>query len=115
PSRITFRLSLHPLWSADGSRIAFLDINSAVFMKTVVGSEDEEMILPLVKQYRGGTSPDGYRLPCGWSKDGRFLIYAERGETRWDLWTLPLFGARTPRLFLHGEYNYKCGALSPDG
>ena len=97
------------IWSPDGSRIAFESLNTALYAKTSAGTENEALLL------EGMNLPDDYRLPCEWSKDGRFLIYSQRdAKTGYDLWMLPLVGNRKPRSFLHAEYNEWCGTLSPD-
>jgi Tol biopolymer transport system component len=64
-----------------------------------------------------GSNPlDDHRLPCEWSKDGRFLIYSQRDErTGYDLWLLPVSGDRKPVAFQHSGHNEWCGSLSPDG
>jgi len=100
-----------PIWSPDGSRIAFESSNTALSAKTSSGTENETLLL----EGRTRRTNDYYRLPCDWSKDGRFLIYSQLdAKTGYDLWMLPLFGNRKPVSFLHSKSNEWCGALSPD-
>jgi len=80
----------------------------ALFAKTLQGTGKEELLLEL-----GGT-PD-WDL-CDWSRDGRFLVYSQPDpKTKFDLWVLPLTGSRNRIPFLRGEFNERCGTLSPDG
>ena len=109
-SRLTFHGSFRAVWSPDGGRIAFESLNTALYAKTSAGTENEVLLL------EANNLPDEYRVPCEWSRDGRFLIYSQRdAKTGYDLWMLPLFGNRKPVSFLHTEYNEWCGTLSPDG
>jgi Tol biopolymer transport system component len=110
-SRITFDGSTRAVWSPDGRRIAFESVNTALYAKTSVGTENEALLLDAMNP-----AADDYRLLCEWSNDGRFLIYSQRDpKTGYDLWMLPLFGNRKPMSFLQAEYNEWCGTLSPDG
>ena len=111
PSRFTFKASLRALWSPDSRRIVFESVNTALYEKTTVGKEDEIVLLE-----SADLPDDDRRLPCEWSRDGRFLIYSQMGaHTGYDLWKLPLVGSRTPVALLQGEFNERCGTLSPDG
>jgi len=109
-SRFAFTASIRPLWSPDGSRIAFEKLSSAYYTKTFAGSEDESLLL------ESADVPDGARLPCDWSRDGRVLIYSQQDrKTGFDLWMKPVTGNGKPVAILHEEANEQCGALSPDG
>jgi len=109
-SRLTLHGSDSALWSHDGSRIVFQSLNTAWYEKSVAGPENEALLL------EGANMPEDYRLPCEWSRDGRFLIYSQWDrKTGFDLWMLPRFGNRKPVSFQHAEYNEWCGTLSPDG
>jgi Tol biopolymer transport system component len=101
-------ITLFPIWSPDGSRIAFEHVGSGsikVSMKPSTGG-DEEVLLesPLVK------------VPTDWSPDGRFLLYyVPDPKTGTDLWVLPLDGQRVPFIFLKTEASELLGQFSPDG
>jgi DNA-binding winged helix-turn-helix (wHTH) protein/Tol biopolymer transport system component len=109
-SRFTFTPSQRPVWSPDGKRITYETLDTAIHEKSTFGQEDEKTLLE-----SGHLPPDG-RVPCGWSLDGRFLIYAELGaKTGFDLWKLPAAGAGEPTVLLNGAANEFCGVPSPDG
>ena len=115
PARFTFTPSDHPIWSGDGTRIAYGHLTSALYTKTAVGLENEELVLEAA-HIPEQTAGDEYRLPCDWSRDGRFLLFIQKGEAgRYSLWTLPMFGDRKPSLLLRSDFNILCGAFSPDG
>jgi Tol biopolymer transport system component len=110
PARFMFTPSLRPIWSFDGSRVFFEGIDSALYVKSAAGAENETTVL------EAGDIPNGMRLPCDQSRDEKFLIYSEAGpKTGFALWMLPLTGKRTPVPLLRGESNERCGAFSPSG
>ena len=108
--RFTFNGAERPLWSPDGSRIAFASVETGLYTKSATGAGKEERLLAPAQLTDAG------RIPCDWSKDGRFLLYSELdAKTRYDLWILPLGGSRKPVPLLRGESNERCGGFSPDG
>jgi hypothetical protein len=110
PARFTFIPSLRPVWSSDGERALFEGYDSALYMKSTAGAENETKVLD------SANLPDGMRLPCDCTRDGRFLIYSEAApKTGYDLWMLPLTGRAAPIPLLRTESNERCGALSADG
>jgi serine/threonine protein kinase len=114
-TRFTFDAApdLSPVWSPDGSRIAFAAARAggtAIYQKASNGAGKEEVLL-------GAT--DEAKVPNDWSRDGRFLLYAQQDpKTKADLWALPLAsdatpaGAPTP--FANTEFNEDQGRFSPD-
>jgi Tol biopolymer transport system component len=97
-----------PIWSSDGSRIAFESVapgSVKLSAKSSIAGGNEEVLFE---------SPET-KIPCDWSADGRFLMYyVPDPTTGTDLWVLPQ-GTRTPAVFLRTEANELWGQFSPDG
>jgi hypothetical protein len=99
-----------PIWSPDGSRIAFTSYRSGtleLYQKVLNGVGTEDVLLVDRRN----------KYPASWSPDGRFVMYmVDDGErSGWDLWVLPLFGDRKPFPFLQTPFNEVHGQFSPDG
>ncbi len=98
-----------PVWSRDGSRIAFFSgrATQALYVKTVSSDAKPEMLLP----------PALALTPWGWSPDGRFLLYsvleAKTGKTH--LWVLAMDGDRKPAPLMQTEFGETQAQFSPDG
>jgi Tol biopolymer transport system component len=58
-----------------------------------------------------------YRLsPNSWSPDGKYLAYTQiHPDTQGDLWLLPMFGDKSPELFLGTPFNEQQAMYSPNG
>ncbi len=99
----------HPVWSPDGSRIAFGsgdNGNSWIYQQSASGTTAEKLLL----------KPGNPAYPTSWSRDGRFLLYTVMDQkTKHDLWVLPLGGDNKPFPFLRTEFNEEDGRFSPDG
>ena len=97
-----------PVWSPDGTRIAFASVRSgsvALAMKPSTEDGDEDVLF---------ASPEN-KVPCDWSPDGRFLVYyVPDPKTGTDLWLLPV-DTRVPSVFLRTGANELWGQFSPDG
>ena len=109
-SSFTFTASLSPVWSPDGSRIAFVAYTpstNALYAKTVQGTGRKNCCSNPV-ECRIGYSAIG-------RKTGSLLYHQPDPKTGYDLWLLPLSGNRKPIPFLRTEFNERCGAFSPDG
>jgi len=99
----------NPLWSPDGSRIVF--------------SSNRDGPLNLYQKAVGGAGGDGalfksdnIKVPFDWSRDGRFLLYAEADpKMRQDIWVLPLSEGQKPFPFLQTEFIETHAQFSPDG
>ncbi len=103
---------LFPVWSPDGSRIAWASNREGVFHlyeKAASGAGQDALLL----------KSDYFKFPTDWSRDGRFIIYREiNPKTKYDVWVLPVgpqTGDQKPFPFLQTEANETAAVLSPDG
>jgi serine/threonine protein kinase len=109
-SRLTFhpRWEVYPVWSPDGSRIAFAwdkEGHTDIYLKPAGGGVEEL----LLKERRA-------TYPLDWSRDGRLLLFSALDpKTGSDLWLLPLEGSRTPKPLLQTPFNEGEARISPDG
>ncbi len=102
--------SNNPVWSPDGSHIAFRAFrgsNISIYQKDASGTSKEELV------FQGKSS---IPVPVDWSHDGRFLIYDEIDpKAKDDIWLLPVTGERQPvPLLPQAEFNQNLGQFSPD-
>jgi eukaryotic-like serine/threonine-protein kinase len=98
-----------PVWSPDGSSIAFASNTSAqseILTVKVNALSSPELLLKLV--------PDSVVLDS-WSPDGRVLLYTATVKGRLSLWLLSLEGERKHQPFSKGNFNYRQARFSPDG
>lgn len=100
----------HPVWSSDGTRIAFSsDLSSDIsdlYIKPASGIGNEAPLL---------TSNEN-KAPTSWSHDGRFLLYtAIDPKTGRDVWILPMKNGGKERPILQEKVNEQSGCFSPDG
>ena len=104
--RITSDFGQMPLWSPDGSRIAYAG-SLGLMMKASTGLGEAEVALP--------TSVSGATFPCCWSPDGKFIVYQKRGvKTRLDLYAVALEDKKEISL-LSSPFDERSPNLSPDG
>ena len=111
---IRSRLTVHPgqdvapVWSPDGSRIAFQStrLNEPVAIRQTMSHEaatDESLL----------AGPGNFTMaPTSWSPDARFIAYVTKGS---NIWVLPLSGDRTPFAFANSPFTELSGVFSPDG
>jgi serine/threonine protein kinase len=99
-----------PVWSPDGTQIAFRSTrkgSSDLYIKPSDGSGEEQLLLE---------NPN-LKLPQDWSKDGKFLLYAENDpKTGYDLWTLEMTGKDGKKQpVVTDPADQRNGQFSPDG
>jgi Tol biopolymer transport system component len=109
PTRVIGRGNPHALlWSPDGERLAFsMDQagTSNLFVQAADGSGTAELLV---------TSPR-HGDPGSWSRDGRWMAYAEASsDTNWDLWALDV-ATRETRPFRRTPASEQQPAISRDG
>jgi Tol biopolymer transport system component len=111
-SRFTFDASQDssmPIWSSDGSRIAFGSLRNGkwgIYQKPANATGREELLV----------ESDLPSMPMSWSPDGKFIAYwVSDPKTGWDVWVLPLAGDRKPSPFLQSPFNESWPQISPDG
>jgi serine/threonine protein kinase len=111
PTRFTFdaQPDLRPVWSPDGSRIAFQAGRkgvSNIYWKLSSGAGAEELLV----------ESDQQKAPNDWSSDGRFLLFRSIDpQTGFDLWVLPFAGDKKKFPFLKTAFDERNGRFSPDG
>ena len=110
-SRFTFgpKANQAPVWSPDGSRIAFTSENHGAgqsYVKAANGVGAEEV---LDQDPRSNAVSD-------WSRDGRYLIETvDDLKTFGDIWVIPQFGDKRRFPYMTTEYRERGGKLSPNG
>lgn len=119
PRRFTFGPGVngYPVWSRDGSRIFFASNREGTWrlhgesvtedsLEAPPDATDDLVLLESTNEV----------LPQSVSPDGQSLIYVQRSDsTGFDVWLLPLSGAREPGPLLQTIFNETHPQLSPDG
>src|SRR5262249_43682570 len=72
-----------PFWSPRGDRIAFASNRRGIldlYQKAVSGAGQDQLLF----------ANQNYIVPSQWSRDGRFIVYADLDlKTKLDLWVVP--------------------------
>lgn len=118
-SRMTFDQTAQtfPVWSSDGSRIAYLsgpnaaspgNVATGLYQKLASGAGAQEQLL----------EADNVNYPSSWSPDGRYLLYftvRPGAVLTADISVLPTTGDRKPFFFVQSAAREVWGQFSPDG
>ncbi len=100
-----------PVWSPDGSRIAYVTIRKgqeAIYVRPANGQGSEEVLFK---------NPGAFMNLTDWSSDGRFLTFAISDLSGGKLFTLPLDGGadRKPTEVFKTDVRVFMPKFSPDG
>jgi Tol biopolymer transport system component len=96
-----------PVWSPDSREVAYVSFRTdggQIYRKDISGAGSEE------KLTEGAT----LKVPLDWSRDGKYLLYAER-EGSMNIWALPLNGDRQPLAVAVTPATESLARISPDG
>lgn len=98
-----------PVFSPDGSRVAFGSNREGVYDLYVRSADGAGSEAPLLKDSHNKFLTD-------WSRDGRYLIYGDQDPvTRSsDITVLPMNGAPKPEVFFHSQFDNREARFSPD-
>jgi len=96
-----------PLWSPDGTRIAFASLRAnkwGLYAKSADGTGTEELIV----------ESEAPKAPMSWSPDGKLLVYWQLGGAG-DIWYVPVTGDKKPIPILQTAFAEVFPQVSPDG
>ncbi len=108
--RLTSSYGLYPIWSSDGSRIAYADRDKGILSVASDASGTPQVLM----------ARDAHQivLPTSWSSDGTIVFTVEergaaRGARNRDIWMAR--PGEKPRPVLESPADEQQGAVSPDG
>ncbi len=111
-TRLTFDAAIEtsPVWSPDGSRIAFSSNRAGSYDLYVKHSNGSAPETPLLTSANAKT-------PADWSRDGRWLLFGENGSTtNSDVWALEVDRPQErARAVANTQAREALAQLSPDG
>jgi serine/threonine-protein kinase len=98
-----------PIWSADGSQIAFISDRKGtadIYIKPSSGAATEELMMQSAQ----------IKVTNDFSSDGRFLVFQVFDPMNaYDIWVKPLESNQPPRAFLNSSFDERGPNFSPDG
>jgi len=109
-NRLTFDISISPLWSPDGKRIVYLSQQpgrpTRIEWKLADGSGESQTLW----------EPTNPGNPASFTPDGKWLAVAmENAQNQGDIFVVPLQGDRKAQAFVSGPANEVHPSFSPDG
>ena len=110
-TRFTFdpAVDAYPIWSPDGSRIAFSSNRKGhydLYEKMSNGAADEQLLF----------ASSLTKIFTDWSSDGKLMLFNATGDTKTksDIWVLPMTGDRKPFPLVMTEFSEINATFSPD-
>jgi eukaryotic-like serine/threonine-protein kinase len=105
-TRLTFaKDNDHPVWSPDGTRIAFASNRDGPYNLYLIAADGG-----VVERL---TTSASWQFPSSWSPDGRTVLFAD--STEWDIWEVPVDGGSRPRPLVAAPHTQGGARFSPDG
>lgn len=110
-SRLTFENggAGDAIWSPDGKQIVYAPgggRSADIYLKPANGATQGQLLF----------HSDGTKSPMDWSRDGRFMIFAQQSKDMGlDLWVVPMQGEHKPAPYLVTQFNETQAQFSPDG
>jgi len=112
-TRFTFdpAIEYHPVWSPDGSRIAYSSnqkLHFDLYVKSAAGAGEPELLF----------ASDADKFATDWSPDGRFIAFMSsdsKTKTAVDIWTLAMDGSGKASPFIQTPFSEGNATFSPDG
>jgi Tol biopolymer transport system component len=111
-SRLTFGTGdeIAPVWSPDGSRIAFGEVRGdemRCYVKAANGVGAQDSL---------AHAPGGGEAPFDWSGATNTIVVSHIVPPfQWDVWVMPAEGRQASRPFLQSPFDEYWGRISPDG
>jgi Tol biopolymer transport system component len=99
----------YPLWSRDGTRIAFWSrqggVASNLYLRSADLTGDDEQL----------TNSPNAQAPFSWTRDNRLVFQEFSPDTRTDIGVVSIDGTRTPTLIIREPFDEGRPSISPDG